>query len=382
MRFNVSKCKVMTLNLRKPQAPFFLLGDKLDSVSEYKYIGIKISNKRQTSLITHHIKAILEKAEKIINCIRHFGFSSDGLRPATGIKMYKILVRPLLEYASQVLSYRHNYIKSQKTQTRGLSKLDEHIEKLEAFQNRALKKLIPCAKSTSPALIRLFAGVMPICARIEILKLRYFWKISHSNENNLAFMVLEQAKKLSPNTKMGFSHEVFTICCKLNCLDVWLKIRRPKENPLMTIKRLIVAHYLEKDIVKFQTSQTMFGMLFPLPNSDPQKSYRIIPFINQLGSFPNTICRRHFIFALLDNCSIDRVCPKCKGLFKDVLQHTLDNCPKAAHLRQLLKYKLRFYNAPKNVNIADKLHLFQLATYGKRVFKKVVCEYLLDIGMY
>jgi len=61
----------MTLNLKKPQKPFFLLGDKLDSVNEYQYIGIKISNKRQTSLITHHISAILEKAEKRVNCIRH-----------------------------------------------------------------------------------------------------------------------------------------------------------------------------------------------------------------------------------------------------------------------------------------------------------------------
>ena len=135
----------------------------------------------------------------------------------------------------------------------------------------------------------------------------------------------------------------------------------------MTIKRLVVAHYLEKDIVKFHTSQTMFSMLFPLPNTAPQKSYCINPFFYQLGSFPDTIHRRHFMFALLDNCSIDRVCPKCNGQYKDVIQHTLDNCPKAANPRLLLKCKLRFYNASKNINIADKFQLFQLATYGKRV---------------
>ena len=71
MRFNASKCKIMTLNPRKPRVPFLLLGEVLESVNEYKYIGIKLSNKRQTSLITHHISDILQKAEKRVNCIRH-----------------------------------------------------------------------------------------------------------------------------------------------------------------------------------------------------------------------------------------------------------------------------------------------------------------------
>ena len=126
----------------------------------------------------------------------------------------------------------------------------------------------------------------------------------------------------------------------------------------------------------------MFNKLLLLPNTDPQKSYHINPFFNQLGSFPDTLCRRHFIFALLDNCSFDRVCPKCKGQYKDVVQHTLDNCVKAAHLRLLLIYKLIFYNVPENVNIANKFQLFHLAIYEKRVFRKVVCEHLIDIGMY
>jgi len=66
----------------------------------------------------------------------------------------------------------------------------------------------------------------------------------------------------------------------------------------------------------------------------------------------------------------------------DVIQHTLDNCQKADHLRRLLKYKINFYNVPANVDVFNKCQLFQLAIYGKRVFMKVVCEYLIDIGYY
>ena len=101
------KCKVMILNLRKPTVSFHLLGEEIKFVSEYKYLGVKFSNKRQTSLITHHISTILEKADRRVNCIRHFGFQRDGLRPATSVMMYITLIRPILKYAAQVLSYRH-----------------------------------------------------------------------------------------------------------------------------------------------------------------------------------------------------------------------------------------------------------------------------------
>ena len=69
MRFRIDKCKVMTLNLRKPLVSFYLLEEEVKFVNEYKYLGVKFSNKRQTSLITHHISSLLEKAERRVNCI-------------------------------------------------------------------------------------------------------------------------------------------------------------------------------------------------------------------------------------------------------------------------------------------------------------------------
>ena len=172
MTFNIGKCKIMILNLRKPATRFYLAGKEIKFTDRYKYLGVTLSNRMQTSLITHHISSILEMAEKRVNCIRHFGFQGDGLRPATSVKMYKTLVRPILEYASQALSYKHYYLKENR-KCRDISKPDIHVQKLEAFQNRVLKRLFPCPKQTSPAVLRLISGTMPISARIDILKLRY-----------------------------------------------------------------------------------------------------------------------------------------------------------------------------------------------------------------
>ena len=85
----------MTLDVQNPGEPFYLLGEEVKFVREYKYLGVTFSNRRQTSLITHHISTILEKTERRINCMRHFGFQNDGLRPTTGVMIYKTLVRPI-----------------------------------------------------------------------------------------------------------------------------------------------------------------------------------------------------------------------------------------------------------------------------------------------
>ena len=81
------------------------------------------------------------------------GFHRDGLRPTTSIKMYKALVRPILEYAAQVLSYKHYYFTDRKCTN--IEEPPEMVRKMEAFQNRVLKKLITCPKTTSPALLRI-----------------------------------------------------------------------------------------------------------------------------------------------------------------------------------------------------------------------------------
>ena len=109
MSFNIDKCKIMVLNKSAKGVEFKLGQTCLEIVKIYKYLGVVFSSTRLTSLYTQHFARVIEKAEKRINCVRHFGFDSDGLRPATCLCMYKVLVRPILEYASQVLSYTHHY---------------------------------------------------------------------------------------------------------------------------------------------------------------------------------------------------------------------------------------------------------------------------------
>ena len=57
---------------------------------------------------------------------------------------------------------------------RNISALNERVAALEAFQNKTLKNLILCPKSASPSILMPFSGCMPMAARFDILKVRYY----------------------------------------------------------------------------------------------------------------------------------------------------------------------------------------------------------------
>ena len=68
------------------------------------------------------------------------------------MKLYKLTVRPILEYGAQVLTYQKYLLKSSIDIPKCLNKLTVFEEKLEHLQTQALKNLIGCPKSTSPAI--------------------------------------------------------------------------------------------------------------------------------------------------------------------------------------------------------------------------------------
>ena len=78
------------------------------------------------------------------------------LKPETAMKRNKLMVRPILEYGAQVLTYQKYFLKSSIEIPKCLNKLTVFENKLGHVQTQALKTLIGCSKSTSPEIVRLF----------------------------------------------------------------------------------------------------------------------------------------------------------------------------------------------------------------------------------
>ena len=372
MSFNTTKCKILALNVGLKGLKFTVSGNSIETVTKIKYLGITLSRSRLTSLYGKHIGIVLEKAEARANAIRHMGFYKDGLRPETSIRMYKTLVRPILEYAAQVLSYKHYYFAERKCEN--IKEPTDFIKKLENFQNKVLKKLIPCPKNTPPEILRLLTGTMPIEGRLDMLKLRYFWKLHHAKERNEAHQIYKGLREEFLRGKEGYIHEIFNLCCKYGRIDLWHGICPKKINPLARIRKIIRPYHLKKDVEAVKNLNCVYRAMMMVK----MKKYTFEERLRDPERFQSTDHRRVFLYSWLDTAKYERECKNCGKLVKDTVKHGLKECSGVEHHRKVYRLRMKFYEAPARLNLLEKIEVFE-AAFEKRCWMKVVCDFLLVI---
>ena len=157
----------------KRSPPLFLNSTPLEQVDFFTYLGIEISGKGDVECSSAKpygafVSKILQKAKKRAGVVSLLGNSYDTLRPATAIRLYKSLVRPILEFGGQVVHYS-----------------EKQLCELEKAQLSIVKRLLGLHPNVRAETVRLTAGVEPIKARIHQLKLSYFHKIRTCNRNRL-----------------------------------------------------------------------------------------------------------------------------------------------------------------------------------------------------
>ena len=94
---------------KKCDVAFKLGGSELEKVAEYKYLGIPMGRGMHVGSrpapFSGYFGRISTKARARSMVVHFLGARRDGMRPKTGLKLYNALVRPILEYGSQVLVY-------------------------------------------------------------------------------------------------------------------------------------------------------------------------------------------------------------------------------------------------------------------------------------
>ena len=380
MTFNIDKCNVMVFNLKHYDHRFYLGREPLKFVTSYKYLGIQLSSKvGQHTLFKEHFTKIIEKAETRLNCIKHFGFHKDGLRPQTAIRLYKILVRPILEYGAQILSFRRYFLNSRK-QPEDVDTPTFYKRDLENLQTKALKTLIGCPRNVSPSVVRLMTGVEPLNCRLDMLKLRYYWKRMHTSPNIIK-EVINYSKNSLLEHNLGFATDVFNLCCRVGDNSFWHGIQRGNQNPLNTIKRAVETHYFKKDLDTARNKNCIFSKLLLTTDDIVKKKYTLFQIFKSAGMFFNTTARIKFIKALLNPNSYLQECKLCKLQFYDILLHQLTTCPKLTTQRTTLKHKLIFYGTKPTPEIDNPFLLFSYALTNKKNIVKAITDFL-EISAY
>ena len=122
MKFNVDKCKVMNFGSKNSDAKYVMNDKILGSVSEEKDLGIIVCNNLKVS---KQCVTASKKANQILGMIgRTFSCKNKSII----LKLYKSLVRPHLDYCSQV--WRPHLVKDK--------------ECLEKVQRRATRMIEEC----------------------------------------------------------------------------------------------------------------------------------------------------------------------------------------------------------------------------------------------
>ena len=175
----------------------------------------------------------LKRAARRLSEIRSFGFHEDGLRPDSAVRMYKMFVRPILEFGAQFLDPTAS-----------------QLDKLECFQAKALRSLLGLASSVKRATVRLLCGVAPMRARFELLKLNFYFRIRNiADDTRLLPRVLRHSMitLLKPDdstqrskkcAKTGFGSAVQTILIKFNMPNLFTLFEIPVISELKSKRRI------------------------------------------------------------------------------------------------------------------------------------------------
>uniref|UniRef100_A0A4W3H3U0 Reverse transcriptase domain-containing protein n=1 Tax=Callorhinchus milii TaxID=7868 RepID=A0A4W3H3U0_CALMI len=98
MEFNVSKCEIIHLSSKNKRTDYFLEGEKSDSVSIQRDLGVLVHQSQKVSL---QVQQATKKANGML------AFISKGLEYKSRevlLQLYRALVRPHLEYCVHVWS--------------------------------------------------------------------------------------------------------------------------------------------------------------------------------------------------------------------------------------------------------------------------------------
>ena len=120
MHFHPQKCNVLSIEKSKSKIEkqdYYLHGEKLEAVTDTKYLGVTLQNNMNFS---KHIDNICNKANSMLGLLRRNLKSAPAKTKELG---YKAIVRPVLEYASSVWDPHTS----------------KEIEKIEKVQRRAAR---------------------------------------------------------------------------------------------------------------------------------------------------------------------------------------------------------------------------------------------------
>ena len=329
--FHPSKCSKKQRKFR-----FSLNGVSLKKVKSFEYLGIDLEESGNICgpgrVYQKHFAAQIDKAEKRLGAVSLLGFHKEGLKINTAVKLYKLLVRPMLEFGAQILPYN-----------------DSQIDEMEKFQCKSLRTLLGLFPSVKAETVRLLAGVEPMVCRLSILKTNYFHRLRTSqktapkallshvvSDRKLARCFLQANSKPTAEwvnvSKNSFAGLIELILARYGLInDLHCRDEQTRRDFSKKLNSVCKKFYFEKDVAAF--CNTRQGKLFKevcLPDLVIRKPYsgcaiNPLVFKNSTRETGSHFASEIFCAAFKKERS-NKSCPFCSSSTRTLNHYTLE-CP-------------------------------------------------------
>jgi len=164
MVLNAAKTKVMIFGNSDEEVKITIEGSVVEKVNSYKYLGVILDVNLDFGL---HVEHAVAKARRASAKVSSLIDGRNGLPVHIGIDLYKVLVRPHLEYALPVWA----------------SICDEDLRKLEDLQLQCIKRVLG-TKAHSSSAIGVISSVIPFGIRKRELCCREYIRIISEGHNH------------------------------------------------------------------------------------------------------------------------------------------------------------------------------------------------------
>ena len=170
LKVNLKKTKAMAWNHSNsfPSYNYTVYQNKIEWVRTFKYLGIIFDDNLS---FTKHIEDVISRANKRLNVLKHMAGSPYGATQKTLLHYFKSCIRPILEYGSIAL----------------LIACPSSIQRLESFQNTALKIALRVPRHTRTKLVLVESGCSTIEDRIHFLSVVAMAKIKAFSQTHPYF---------------------------------------------------------------------------------------------------------------------------------------------------------------------------------------------------
>jgi ribonuclease HI len=160
LKISASKTKTMNFTRRKQENPtFFLQGEQLECVKEFKYLGVTFDSKLTFG---PHAKCCIKRASPKINLMKVIAAGDWGTSTDTLLRYHKAVIRPILDNGIQALAIAKSTA----------------INKIELMERKSIKLALGIPPKADNVAIYLEAGITPFRYRINQYAANYFCKIS------------------------------------------------------------------------------------------------------------------------------------------------------------------------------------------------------------